>query len=147
MADGVATPSGEDGKKFRPGRSQGSSLPRSEERLRVFFHLLWKLKELVVNRVFFELANICIVIATDFRANGINPAAAVRLQFRAGEKHQEVPLPIVHKNRCPLVKEEPANCVELLPSAGAINRQSDVMTALGWAVEAKRFSRRNVLPP
>ena len=84
------------------------------------------------------------VIATDLRPRFVNSAAIVVLKVATHRMNEQVPGFVLDKNRRLFVKQIPSDIFKVCKSFGRVDWQSEVPAALGRAVIAQIFARRQV---
>jgi hypothetical protein len=118
------------------GTPQRSPVPRAEHRLGVLFDLLRGLEIMVVDPIVVILALDDAIVATNLRSVVVDRAQIIVIQVFALRVHEQIPVAVFNEHSRPLVKEKPADVLEILPLRGGLDRQGEVPAALGRAVRA-----------
>ncbi len=119
----------------------------SEQCIRIFIDLFSCLEIFFIAPVIFELAFVGRVLATDLWSSFVDPTAEVTLQVLARRVNQQVPIVIVNKDRRAVVQQVPTHEVKITTTDRFVNRQGEVMTALGSAMFTQVCGRRKVASP
>jgi len=114
---------------------------RHENRFAILLNLFRRFEVMIVSPQVIILAVLGRVFAADLRPSFIDAATVVGLQVFAPRVHQQVPGIILGKNSSPLVKQIPANVVEIFNLSRRIDGQCEITATLGRAEIAQDLPR------